>query len=266
MLDGDVITLGTAGLSFLTLRAVAAGRAGIPWRPGRGAAGAALGTVPLVLLLTGHLGPSALWMVLVPPAMCAVAFWGLGRARWVRVALATYGGAVAVAGTLIVLLSLGMSADGALVATLGGVWLGGRWLARAAAQPWRVGGGLVRLRLWVGGRVVDVDALVDSGTRLRDPATGRPLVVVAGEALGPASEGSVGAVGRRRVAVTTAAGSTWLEVLPCPHAEMEVEGRWLTLPSIGVAVSAQALALDGSFQALLPARLGPRSPDQQWGA
>lgn len=266
MVDGDAVTLGTWVLGFLTLRAVAASSPGLRWRAGRGWAAGGLGTVPLVLLLTGRLGPSSLWMLAVPPGMCAVAFPGLGRARWVRVVLATYGGAVGVAGSVIVLLSLGMTAGGAIAATGMGVWLGGRWLARASRAPWRLREGLVGLRLWVGSRVVEVDALVDSGTRLRDPATGRPLVVVAADALGPETVGPAWARGRRRVAVTTAAGSTWLEVLSCPHAEMEVEGRWLTLPSIGVAVSAQALALDGSFQALLPARLGPRTPDQQWGA
>ncbi len=266
MVDGDAITLGTAGLSFLTLRAVAAGRPGIRWRTGRGWAAAGLGTVPLLLLLTGRLGPSPLWMLAVPPGMCVVAFPGLGRARWVRVVLATYGGAVAVTGLVIVLLSLGMTAGGALAAAAAGVWLGGRGLARASRAPWVLRGGLVRLRLWIGSRVVEVDALVDSGMRVRDPATGHPLVVVAADALGSGSEEPAWSMGRRRVAVTTAAGSTWLDVLSCPHAEMEVEGRWLTLPSIGVAVSARALALDGSFQALLPARLGPRTPDQQRGA
>ncbi|MDA8200686.1 MAG: sigma-E processing peptidase SpoIIGA [Thermaerobacter sp.] len=266
MVDGDAITLGTAGLSFLTLRAVAAARPGIRWRPGRGWAAAALGTVPLVLLLTGRLGSSSLWMLAVPPGMCVVAFPGLARARWVRVVLATYGGAVAVTGLVIVLLSLGMTAGGALGAAAAGVWLGGRGLARATRPPWVVSGGLVRLRLWIGSRVVEVHALVDSGTRVRDPATGRPLVVVAADALGLEFDGPPWSMERRRVAVTTAAGSTWLDVLSCPHAEMEVEGRWLTLPSIGVAVSARALAFDGSFQALLPAHLGPRTPGQQRGA
>ena len=265
MLDGDAVTLGTVGLCYLTLRAVAAGRPNIPWHRGRGWAAAGLGAVPLVLLLTGRLGLPSLWMLAVPPGMCAVAFRGLGRARWVRVALATYGAAVAVAGAFIVLLSLGVAGDGALAVTTAGVWLGGRWLARAARAPWLARGGLVRLRLWVGGRVVEVDALVDSGTRLRDPATGHPLVVVAADALEPEDEGSEGP-GRRRVAVTTAAGPAWLDVFACAHAEMEVEGRWLTLPMIGVAVSSRALAADGSFQALLPARLGPRTPGQQRGA
>ena len=264
MLDGDAVTLGTVGLCYLTLRAVAAGWPNIPWHRGRGWAAAGLGAVPLVLLLTGRLDLPSLWMLATPLGMCAVAFRGLGRAQWVRVVLATYGAAVAVAGAVIVLLSLGVAADGALAVTAAGAWFGGRGLARAAREPWLARGGLVRLRLWVGGRVVEVDALVDSGTRLRDPATGYPLVVVAGDALGPEDKGSEGP--GRRVAVTTAAGPAWLDVFACAHAEMEVEGRWLTLPMIGVAVSSRALAADGSFQALLPARLGPRTSGQQRGA
>lgn len=260
MLNGDAVTVGAAVLSYLALRTASHCIPGTPWRPGRGLLAALVGTGALVLLLTGGLAASALWMLAVPPAMCGVAFPHLARARWVRVVLWTYAVLVALAGLLIVLMSLGVEATAAMAATAAVVWGGSRWLAREAQRPWAVRLGLVRVRLWVEGAVIDVQALVDTGTRLQDPATGRPLVVVAAEALG-VGWGQRGA-SPRRMAVITAAGLAWLAVLPCPHAEVEVDGTWRTLPSLGVAVSARALALDGSFQALLPARLHPRTHQQ----
>lgn len=257
VLNGDAVAAGTTVLGYLTLRTASQCVPGTRWRTGRGLLAALVGTGALVLLLTGELFPSALWMAAVPWAMAVVAFPRLSRARWVRVALWTCAAQVGVAGLLIVLISLGLGTLPALAAASAGLGLGSRWLAREAQRPWAVRVGLVRLRLWVAGAVLEVQALVDTGTRLQDPATGRPLVVVAAEALGVGWEQR--GMHPRRIAVTTATGSAWLTVLPCSHAEVEVDGIWRTLPPLGVAVSARALALDGSFQALLPARLDPRS-------
>jgi hypothetical protein len=273
MLNGDATTLMALALNYLVLSVVARGVPGLSARRRRLWAAAAIGTVPLVLLLGGDIAPSALWMLATPPAMCGLAFGGAPKAAWWRAVGWTYALGLTVAGLFLALAILDVPAWPGWLMAPAVVWVIRGRLAREVRRPWAERHGLVPLRIWILGRVVEVSALVDSGTRLADPATGRPLVVVAaqlvwadanarlrrdlsrawtGQAVGRGSEC------RGVVAVTTATGRGWLPVVAAPHAEMEVEGRWIALPPLAVALSACSLAPDGSFQALLPASLDVR--------
>jgi len=274
VLNGDAVTLLAGALNYIILRVVAGGLPSLVWSRTRALLASGVATVPMVLLFTGSLSPTALWMLATPLVMCLVAFGGAPLPLWWRAVGWVYAATIGVAALVMIPLVLGAPTwPGLLVAPLV-AGLGARWALREARTPWVRARGLVRLRIWIQSQVVALDGLVDTGSRLTDPSSGRPVLVTAGAVVWPRLDettrrevsrvwqgyrpraewpGGVGAV-----AVTTATGRGWLPVVGCPHAEMEVDGRWITLPPLAVALTESALAPDGSFQVLVPPELDAR--------
>lgn len=274
VLNGDAVTLLAGALNYIILRVAAGGLPSLMWSRTRAILASALATAPMVLLMTGALSPAALWMLVTPLVMCLVAFGGAPLPLLWRAVGWVYAAAVGMAALVMIPLVLGAPTwPGLLVAPLV-AGLGAPWVLREARTPWVRGHGLVRLRIWIESQVVALDGLVDTGSRLTDPTSGRPVLVTAGAAVWPRLDDQtrreVSRVwqgyrprgewpsGVGAVSVTTATGRGWLPVLRCPHAEMEVDGRWITLPPLAVALTESALAPDGLFQVLVPPELDAR--------
>ncbi len=196
----DLYFLTNMGMNLATLwLAARVGR--LPSRPWRLVAAAAIGaTCSLALLVPSwHRLLSPIGKVCFSLFMVSVAFAPRGLGALARATICFVGASFLVAGGGLALAHLG----GGPAETLGGVWVfagGVRWWVLAwsifggsvlvgatlgeVRRRWRQGL-LVPVELVFQGRSVTVEALVDTGNRLRDPLTGSPVVIAESAALAP---------------------------------------------------------------------------------
>ncbi|MBX5467623.1 MAG: sigma-E processing peptidase SpoIIGA [Firmicutes bacterium] len=151
-------------------------------------AAAAAGTLPLLWVLSrGNRYAFPGWLELVWPClMLRIGLGSMSRPGFLRALLSFWGMGLGAAG-LSWALAAWVGPDGAAaasrwvpaVAVAGVGWWAPRWSARGAAVIRHYG----LLRLELGGRRVELAMLWDSGNRLRDPVSGRPVAVVEWDAV-----------------------------------------------------------------------------------
>lgn len=135
---------------------------------------------------------------------------------------------------------------------------GGRLVLDAAAAWWQLGRGTRRLQVRLGGGQVALVGLVDTGNQLREPLSGRPVVVVEAAALGHLLPPAVAAA---------AAGPGDAQVLAALPPEWAARCRLVPYRAVGtdqgllLAVWPDGLWVEGcaapAYVALAPAPLDP---------
>lgn len=278
VINGDMTMVVSIGMDVAILRTVS-------WLApvriktwGRIIGGAMIGSWPTFWVLLGGAMPlGGLLLVLVPPAMCLIAFAPLSAARFWKALGWIYGSTVGLAGVMLALISAGLPALWDFLAVpvtvMAGVW----WWRQAMTRPLAMLAGRVPVRFWIEGRVIAVVALWDTGNQLREPWGGRPVMVVTYAVLeswlpsetrrwaerllaGGSETVPLTRVGQWGVIrAVTAAGRRALPVLMTDHAEVEVEGQWHALIPLAVGLTDSPISPNDEFQAILhPDSLAPR--------
>ena len=103
------------------------------------------------------------------------------------------------------------------------------------------------LRVWLGGRRLELDGLLDTGNLLHEPFSGLPVILL-DRRLAPRLDGCAGSV---VVPFSTAGGGiTTVKAVPTEHVEVLLRGRWKCPGDMYLAACGSALA--GGVEALLP--------------
>ena len=266
-IDGDATLLVSWVMDALLLWAV--GRLGGYPRPfRRAAAGAAVGTVPTLLVLLGAGGPEWVALVAAPLCMIWVYLRPVPRAVFWRGVAWLVGLTVAAGGLATALYEVGMPVAVALSGTGLAIMAGATIWRRPLSGRFRRRDGLIAVRLWIEHTPHPLTALIDSGNRLGDPNGECPVAVadwsavrskVSPEMARWVTETLAGArpTALRRddlwlLDVRTATGRRRLPVLAVSHAEWEVDGQWQPLGPLALALTDQILSPRGDFQILLP--------------
>lgn len=201
------------------------------------------------------------------PGSLAVLFAAFGPRRlpeWLRLGAYFLFTGAAMAGSALV---LGRRAGGPVGAALGRVpapagvaaalgilccLVGMRRLWSAAQERGRMRAGLYGLRIFLQGKAVEVPALLDTGNQLKDPLTGRPVVVLEAAVL----------EGMLPPSVVAAASRGWRELDGLPAEVLEAwAGRLRMVPFRSVGRT------DGLLLAFLPDQMTLRAPGRdQWVA
>ncbi len=227
-------------------------RARLPRYLGAAALGglyAAAALLPFCRVLEGVL-PKALLSVLMALVAWRLKGWLTLLKGWASiVGVTAVGGGVALAAE--VLLDTGSPAGtvrlshNALLLALFGA---GAMVAFSTSAMRRRGGIGQRLavRVWVGGKRLELDGLLDTGNLLREPLSGLPVMLL-DRKLGPRISGSDAV----EVPFGTAGqGVTTVRAVPAEHVEVLLRGRWRNAGDMYLAASGSAFA--GGVEALLP--------------
>ena len=272
VVNGD-LTLGVSGAMDLVILAAVARMARTPRRgPARLLLGAVVGTLPTMVTLLRPAWPlEPLWLVLTPPAMCGAAWAPLARSDWLRAIGWTYAATITIGGAVLALLTVGTPAWLVAVAAPALGLSAADWWRHQVSRPLAARRGRVPLRIVAHGRRVRLTALLDSGNRLSDPLTLKPVMVVdaasiqplmeeaRGQEAGPAPDGRPVAT-PRTVRAMTAAGPITLPLMDVDHAELEVDGRWEALVPVALGLTDGWQGEPRDFQALVnPAWLARRT-------
>ncbi len=276
----------------------AAGRlAGVRVRAGRVLLGAAAGSAYAFGYLFSSLSPlySPLAKLAASLVFLGIAYAPLPLAAFLRLAAWLYAASACAAGLAAGLAWFGADTllSGWVAGTLPIPWwlLGSVFLALAllvwrardrvrpplAGSPWHV-----PVQLVVGGRRLELTGLVDTGNLLRDPLSGRPVLVVEFDAVAPlippAARALYGAAGRGGAAdaarlLAACRQEEWarrFRVLPFATVGNRHGLLWGFRPDLvvvgaageqrvwrgtTVAVTAERLAAEGGYQALVPPAL-----------
>lgn len=266
---------------------------GIPAGGRRLMAGTLVGAVPTVWALAQGRVYAAPWAVLAvwPLVMLRVTMGRLPRRVWMKTYVVFVVAAVLAGGLTSVLVNAVSRVfpawtyfDWAVglvpVSLIGLTALLPRWEVRRAVGRADIG----EVRLAIDGRTVTLPALWDSGNRLRDAVTGRPVVVVDSEAvqdwLAPevllwaaevadGGKGPAPAAWRDRagtVAYHSLGGPGQLAVLAVEWARGRREGRWLDMVPVMVGVAQGPIAHDRAYRALVAPRCLKHNPREGVGA
>lgn len=212
---------------------------------------AAAALLPFCKVLNGIV-PKVLLSILMAAAAWRIKGWLpllKGWASIVGVTAVGGGGALAAAALLD-----GLSAttgtvrlsQNALLLTLLGA---GAMVVFSTSALRRKGGAAHRyaVRVWLGGRRLQLDGLLDTGNLLHEPFSGLPVILLDRRLAGRLS-GCNGAV---EVPFSTAGGGiTTVRAVPAQHVEVLRQGRWRCAGDMYLAACASTLA--GGVEALLP--------------
>jgi len=222
-----------------------------------------VGTVPtLVTLLRPGLPLTGVWAALTPVALAGAAWAPMRRPEWVRAVGWTYAATVTLGGAVMALAGVGVPPWLALMAVPLAAWAASAWWRRELARPWAARAGRVAVRVSDHGRRLEMTALWDTGNRVLDPVSAKPVMVVDFDSVRPllpperaaAMERSLAGQtvpGVRCVQAVTPAGPVRLPLWDVEHAEVEVDGRWEALVPLTLGLTNHWQGARRDFQALL---------------
>jgi hypothetical protein len=263
VVNGELTLLVNGGMDLAVLAVVERlGR--LPHRgPLRKALAVGVGTAPtLVTLLWPGLPLTGAWAALTPVALAGAAWAPMRRSEWVRAVGWTYAATVTLGGAVMALTGVGVPPWLALMAVPLLAWGASAWWRREVARPWAARAGRAPVRVRDHGRWLELTALWDTGNRVLDPVSAKPVMVVDFDSVRPLlPPGRVAAVERclsgqtvpgvRCVQAVTPAGPVRLPLWDVEHAEVEVDGRWEALVPLTLGLTNHWQGAQRDFQALL---------------